>query len=91
MKSVYDVLYENKEHQVFKNTYQEDGKLLETVEMIQFNSLPKELQKYVNDAKYKDWSFDQNVEKVKLPDNSYDYRLHGIENNREHVMILHSF
>lgn len=90
-KSVYDVLYENKKHQVFKNTYQQDGELLETVEIISLSALPKELQKYLKDVKYKDWSFDQNVEKIKLPDNSYDYRLHGIENNKEHVMIIHTF
>lgn len=58
---------------------------------VKINELPSKLKKEMLHENYKVWSFDEEVEKIVLPDGAYDFRIHGLENNKHHVITIHTF
>lgn len=89
LNSMYQVVYKDK-NQAKKATYNHQGELLETVELITLDQAPMIVKKYSADQKYSQWMFDQNIEKIKLVDGSYSYRLHATLDGTPYVMVIHS-
>lgn len=87
--SLYEVVYEKKK-KLMKNTYNEKGVLLETVELVSLNNAPAVVNKHRTNKKYRSWAFENKVEKVTLADGSHSYRLHAIQNGNPYVMVIHS-
>lgn len=88
LSPVYEVVYKGKNAQLLKNTYNSYGELLETVELLSLADAPSYVGETVKGDSYEKWSIKGKVEKVKLTDGNYCYRIHGIVDGDNQVFVV---
>lgn len=88
LSPTYQVVFKDK-RVLKKNTYNGQGELLETVELINSVDLPTFVKNKVSKDRFSNWGFEENAEKVLLENGSTCYRLHADVNGQQHVFVVY--
>jgi len=84
---IYEVIY-TQDKSTFKTTIDSNGNEVETVEVIQWEKLPKFVKETTSNMKYSFWLFENNIEKVELLDGTNCYRLYAKEFGESYVLSV---
>ena len=84
---LYEVLY-TKDKQTFKVLLNSKGEELKTVELITWKNAPKHVKHVTNKMKFSFWLFDHYIEKNKLADGTYCYKLYATEFGNTQMLMV---
>ena len=78
----------SKGNREYKDSYDESGKLLETVEIVHWNKLPKYVKKSILSRSYNRWTYEKGIEKVESNYGNTVYKLYTNENGNSQILVI---